>query len=63
MRRALNVVLAVMGIFISVMVPSNKTVAITDAEGEPHNIAVIYGLHVALPNDMKPFTVELVPLP
>jgi hypothetical protein len=38
-------------------------ICLADAEGEPHNIAVIYGLHVALPNDMKPFTVELVPLP
>jgi hypothetical protein len=26
-------------------------------------VAVIYGLHVAVPNDMKTFPAELVPLP
>jgi hypothetical protein len=30
---------------------------------EFHNVAVIYGLHVALPDDMKALSPELVPLP
>ena len=45
------------------MAASNQTVAVTDARGEAHNVTVIYGLHVAIPDDMKTFPVELVPLP
>ena len=48
---------------ISMMAASNQTVAVTDARGEAHNVTVIYGLHVAIPDDMKTFPVELVPLP
>jgi len=61
--RALNIVLLVTGIVISVMATSNRTVAVTDAKGEPHNVALIYGLHVTLPDDMRTFPAELVPLP
>ena len=61
--RILNIVLVVTGIFTSVMAASNKTVAVTNARGEAHNIAVVYGLHVAIPEDMKTFPAELVPLP
>jgi hypothetical protein len=63
MRTASRVVLVVIGILISVMVPSNKTAAIADARDEGHNVAVFYGLHVAIPDDMKTFPAELVPLP
>ena len=61
--RMVNIVLAVTGILISVMATPEKTVAVTNAKGEAHNVAVVYGLHVAIPNDMKTFPVELVPLP
>jgi hypothetical protein len=63
MRTALNGMLGLIGILISVMAPSNKTVAIADATTETHNVAVIFGLHVALPEDMKTFPTGLVPLP
>ena len=61
--RMVNIVLAVTGILISVMATPGRTVAVTNAKGEAHNVAVVYGLHVAIPNDMKTFPVELVPLP
>ena len=61
--RMLNIVLVVTGILTSVMAASNKTVAVTNARGEGHNMAVVYGLHVAIPEDMKTFPAELVPLP
>ena len=48
------------GILISVMVPSDKTVTISYAKGYPHNLAVV---HVARPDGMKTFPVEVVPLP
>ena len=63
MRTALNSILGLIGILISILAPSNKTVAISDAITETHNVAVIFGLHVALPEDMKTFPIELVPLP
>jgi hypothetical protein len=34
-----------------------------DTKTEAHKVAVIYGLHVALPDEMKAFPIELVPLP
>jgi len=61
--QTLNIGLVVTGILISVMAASNRTVAVTEARGEPHNVVLIYGLHVALPDDMKTFPAELVPLP
>ena len=61
--RTVNIALVVTGILISVMAEPNRTVAVTPAEDEPHNVALIYGVHVALPLDMKPFPAELVPLP
>ncbi len=59
--RTLNIALVAAGILISVMAQSDKTVAVTN--GETHNVAVVYGLHVAIPDDMKTFPAELVPLP
>ena len=61
--RMINIALVVSGVLISVMAQSNKTVAVTNEGGEAHNVAVVYGLHVALPEDMKTFPAELVPLP
>ena len=60
MRTTLNLILIVLGVFTSVMVPSNETVAIAKAKGYPHNLAVV---HVARPDGMKTFPVEVVPLP
>ena len=60
MRTTLNLILVVLGVLISVMVPSNETVAIAKAKGYPHNLAVV---HVARPDGMKTFPVEVVPLP
>ncbi len=61
--RMLNIVLAVTGILINVTAAPEKTVAVTNATGEAHNVAVVYGLHVAIPADMKTFPEDLVPLP
>ena len=63
MRTLLNIVLVIAGVLISVMAPSVKPVAITQTQPEAQNVAVIYGLHVAVPEDMKTFPAELVPLP
>ena len=60
MRTTLNLTLIVIGIWTSVMVPSNKTAAIANAKGYPHNLAVV---HVARPDGMKIFPVEVVPQP
>ena len=60
MRTTLNLILIVLGVLTSVMVPSNETVAIAKAKGYPHNLAVI---HVARPDGMKTFPVEVVPQP
>ena len=60
MRTTLNLILVVLGVLTSVMVLSNETVAIAKAKGYPHNLAVV---HVARPDGMKTFPVEVVPLP
>ena len=60
MRTTFNLILIVLGVLTSVMVPSNETVAIAKAKGYPHNLAVV---HVARPDGMKTFPVEVVPQP
>ena len=60
MRTTLNLTLIMIGILTSVMVPSNKMAATTAAKGEPPNLTVV---HVARPDGMKTFPVEVVPLP
>ena len=60
MRRILSIALALAGIFVSVMASPSKTTAELEAT-ETH--VIVEGLYVALPNDMKNFPVELVPLP
>jgi hypothetical protein len=52
--------LALVGIFVSVMASASKTTAVMDAT-ETH--VIVEGLYVALPSDMKTFPVELMPLP
>ena len=63
MRTVLNIALVLAGILISVMAPSSKTVAVTQPKSETHNMPVVYGLHIALPDGMKAFPAELVPEP
>jgi hypothetical protein len=64
MRRTLNIALVVCAIFIKVMISPNKTIAEMDtAKTQTSNIALIYGLHVAIPDGMQHFPAELVPLP
>ncbi len=63
MPRVLNIIFVVAGIFASVIVSPPKTVAVGVATREFHNMALVYGLHVALPDDMRNFSAALVPLP
>ena len=63
MRTVLNIVFVTAGVLISVMAPAGKPVAVTQMQPETQNVSVIYGLHVAVPEDMKTFPAELVPLP
>ena len=60
MRTTLNLTLIVIGILTGVMVPSDRTAAITEAKRYSHNLAVVL---VARPDGMKTFPVEVVPLP
>jgi hypothetical protein len=60
MRTTLNLILIVLGVLTSVMVPSNGTVAVAKAKSYPHNLAVV---HVARPDGMKTFPIEVVPQP
>ena len=63
MRKAVSIVVvaAMVGIFLDALLGPDETVAqrdMTTEIGMP-----FYGLHVALPPDMKNFPAELVPLP
>ena len=63
MRKAVSIVVVatLVGIFLDALLDPDETVAqrdMTTEIGMP-----FYGLHVALPPDMKNFPVELVPLP
>ncbi|MGA8945710.1 MAG: hypothetical protein WB497_07255 [Pseudolabrys sp.] len=60
MRRILSIALALAGIFVSVMASPSKTTTEMDAK---ENHVIVEGLYVALPNDMKTFPAELVPMP
>jgi hypothetical protein len=66
MRRALSIVVvaARIGAVLLVIVTPSKTVADREAtKREFHNRVVICGLHIALPDEMKGFPIDLVPLP
>jgi hypothetical protein len=64
MRRVINIALVLSSIFVNVTASPNKTVAETEArKTQFHNVISVSGLYVALPEDMKSFPVELVPLP
>jgi len=63
MRRVFNVALVAAGVLISVIAPPNRTAAVTNIKSDAPNVTVLYGLHVAVPDNMKAFPVELVPIP
>jgi hypothetical protein len=59
MRKIISIPLVLVGIvFVSVMAPSNTVN--TETKNQIHSGM---GLHVALPNNIKTFPVELPPLP
>jgi hypothetical protein len=58
MRKTLNIALVLGGIFVSVMASTTKTITQTETD-----LMAIHGLQVRVPNDMKTFPLELVPLP
>jgi len=63
MRSEPFILLVVLLILLSVVGAANNTGAITRVIGERDNVTVIEGLHIAIPNTMKTFPAELVPLP
>jgi len=60
--RALYIALAITVVLVGLSVASNRLVATASANFEPHD-AVVYGLHIALPDGVRTFPAELVPLP
>jgi len=66
MRRGLSIlaIAALMSVVIEVMIAPSRTGAnMAATKNSFHNEVSIYGLHVALPENMRTFPVELVPLP
>ena len=66
MRRALSIlaIAALISVTADVIIAPSKTVAnMAATKSQFHNGISIYGLHVALPETMKTFPAELVPLP
>jgi hypothetical protein len=59
----LSIALVLSGIFVSVMAPPNNPVTHTEMVTNNQIYRGMTGLRVALPSDMKNFSVELVPLP
>jgi len=59
--RALYIALAITVLLVGLTGASNKLIT-ASANFEPHD-AVIYGLHIALPEGVGTFPAELVPLP
>jgi hypothetical protein len=60
--RILIIFLVAFSLLIGVTAASRTTPAMK-AGKETGHVAVIYGLHVALPHNMKSFPAELIPLP
>ena len=64
MRRVLNILLVLGSIFVNVTATPNKTAAETEAQKtQLHNVILSSGLHISLPENLKNFSVDLVPLP
>jgi hypothetical protein len=60
--RSLYIALAIAVILVGLSGASNKLIITASANFEPHD-AVIYGLHIALPEGVSTYPPELVPLP
>ena len=60
--RALYIALAITVVLVGLAGASNKLVTAASTDFKPHD-AVIYGLHIALPEGVTTFPAELVPLP
>lgn len=60
MRRALNILLVVAGVLVSVIGSQSETGLTND---RVHNVVVVDGLHIALPNGLRSFPAGLIPLP
>ena len=58
MRKILNIALVLGGIFVSVAASTTQTVTHTETD-----LMAIHGLQIRVPNDMRTFPVELIPLP
>lgn len=65
MRRALFIlaIATLLSLAVDVMSAPNTTIATMTAKNRYQNGISVHGLHVALPEGMKNFPVELVPLP
>jgi fatty acid/phospholipid biosynthesis enzyme len=66
MRQLLSIVVfaALVSVVADVMISPGKTAAHMEvAKGQFQNGVSVYGLHIALPDTMKTFPAELVPLP
>lgn len=66
MRRAICIlaIATLISLALDVMVVPNATVAnMAVTKSRFHNEVSVYGLHIALPEGMKNFPVELIPLP
>jgi hypothetical protein len=66
MRRALSIVTAaaLTSVVLLIIITPSRTIADRETikRGFQNQIS-IYGLHIALPDDMKSFPMEIVPLP
>ena len=63
MCRSLKIALVVTGLLLGLLASQSTAVVNTRIATSPGNTAVVYGLHVALPSNMKNFPPERVPLP
>ena len=66
MRRALSIVAMaalISGVLLVTVAPSKTGADMEATKSEFHHHVLIDGLHIALPDDMKGFPSDLVPLP
>ena len=60
MRRALNILLVLAGVLVSVIGSQSGTGLTND---RVHNVVVVDGLHIALPSGIRSLPAGLIPLP
>jgi hypothetical protein len=64
MQKIISIALVLVGIvFVSVMTLNVTHTETNATKSKIHSGMATYGLHVALPNNIKTFPVEVVPLP